>query len=300
MTTTKLMTRHPDFGRDPWLGPVDPLGLDSERHEFHLANPDHPRSQELFGSSPVFSGADTLSGDIQHLPDGLQVYMSYKDNYEGFDSPAGTLTLVKRFPTGIIAGLPWGYTSASNMSSLIRTAGSRRYVRWGAHYGFGPHICGPRTCGFPQVDWTQWDDHGADGSNIDRSMGAYLPAGMGNRPLLVPITIFGHVASLCADMEPGAMQIGEFGSWYDNVAMHPVPIHVVITIPEEEDLVASAVDGKGQVHVFVLIPHDKSDRTKGGKVFELYQQRTKRGGYGWTSDKQGVKAEAYYLGDVGG
>lgn len=75
-------------------------------------------------------------------------------------------------------GKPWLYTSAANSAALISTAvrlGHPRssYFLWSAHYGYGRHICGPRTCGFPQADGTQYADQipeNCDGSLIPTYM----------------------------------------------------------------------------------------------------------------------------------
>lgn len=70
---------------------------------------------------------------------------------------------------------PWVYSSASDMSTCNAYIGSRKAVRNAAHYGFGMHICGPESCGYPQVQWTQWINTGAHGENIDRQVGILLP-----------------------------------------------------------------------------------------------------------------------------
>ena len=61
---------------------------------------------------------------------------------------------------------PCIYTSVSNVGALVatlRAAGiARAGVRiWSAHYGKGPHMCGPASCGQTTIacDGTQWDDH---------------------------------------------------------------------------------------------------------------------------------------------
>jgi hypothetical protein len=73
---------------------------------------------------------------------------------------------------------------------------------------------------------------------------------------------------------------------------------VTITIPEDEDMITSATDGKGQVHVFVFVPKSKDDPRAGGTVFEMYEQKQDNGTFKWATDKHGVKAEAYHLGQV--
>lgn len=83
------------------------------------------------------------------------------------------------------------YTPASQISAVRAHAGSRRYLLMSAHYGAGPHICGPRTCGYPQADATQWDDHGPHGEHYDRTlMSAAFFAAFGPKPVSpIPIII---------------------------------------------------------------------------------------------------------------
>jgi hypothetical protein len=74
---------------------------------------------------------------------------------------------------------PCLYANASTIPAVISAlqgAGiARSQVRlWSAHYGLGPHICGPTSCkypGVPQMDGTQYTDqgHGLHGSQIDVS-----------------------------------------------------------------------------------------------------------------------------------
>lgn len=66
------------------------------------------------------------------------------------------------------------YTSASNVASLISTmtkAGiaRNRYMIWSAHYTGSAHICGPKTCGYPQADATQWTSS-YQGVSLDASL----------------------------------------------------------------------------------------------------------------------------------
>lgn len=68
---------------------------------------------------------------------------------------------------------PGLYCSASTMSQVVSDMldhGWKRneFLIVSAHYGSGPHICGPSTCHYPQADATQWDDKGAHGENTDR------------------------------------------------------------------------------------------------------------------------------------
>jgi hypothetical protein len=76
---------------------------------------------------------------------------------------------------------PCVYASVANFPAVLdelRVAGiTRAQVRlWAAHYGMGPHICGPASCnyfpGMPVFDGTQWTEQapGAHGSRIDASL----------------------------------------------------------------------------------------------------------------------------------
>lgn len=167
-----------------------------------------PNLEANLKAAHIYTGADTIAGDINLLPDGLDMYASYVDNFGGFGElaarfakPGGPFLLsITIFGNRAVCadmepgamnagdfphwydnvalkdnGPPWGYTSASNMQAVIDAAGGRPFIRWSAHYGFGPHICGPATCGYPQADWTQWDDVGPQGQNFDRSIGSVLP-----------------------------------------------------------------------------------------------------------------------------
>ena len=105
---------------------------------------------------------------------------------EGCDCEKGDLTpgqvpgWVKR-QMGRGVARPCVYASVANMppilSALAAAGISRPQVRLlSAHYGLGPHICGPATCkyfpGMPAMDGTQWTDlyGGAHGSLIDASL----------------------------------------------------------------------------------------------------------------------------------
>lgn len=64
------------------------------------------------------------------------------------------------------------YTSASQMADLIAVLDRSKLInavwRWSAHYTGAPHICGPKTCGYPQAHMTQWTDK-YQGGNRDAS-----------------------------------------------------------------------------------------------------------------------------------
>lgn len=74
---------------------------------------------------------------------------------------------------------PCLYASAGIMNLVhdnLTAAGLPRssYRLWSAHYGSGPHICGPDTCKLVKVacDGTQWTDAapGVNGSKVDESL----------------------------------------------------------------------------------------------------------------------------------
>ena len=101
------------------------------------------------------------------------------DCEKGDLTPAQVPSWVKRqMARGAV--LPCVYASAANIPAILSaltTAGIKRaQVRiWSAHYGLGPHICGPATCKYPGVpacDGTQFTDlaPGAHGSLIDQSL----------------------------------------------------------------------------------------------------------------------------------
>lgn len=166
----------------------------------------------------LYTGADTIGGDIGLLPDGLNMYASYVDNFGGYGElvarfgnapwkpfllsitifgnharcadvengamrPADLPHWYDNVAISDSVSPPWVYTSASNMGAVAQAMGGRKHIRWSAHFGAGEHICGPGTCGFPQADWTQWDDHGAHGENIDRSVGNWFPPSLTPAPI---------------------------------------------------------------------------------------------------------------------
>ncbi len=188
-----MVHEDPSFGWDPWLNPTtDPAKVAQE-------------------SASLFHGADTIAGDIGLLPLGLSMYASYVDGYGGYDQLVAAREATGAFllsitihggaahcadvqpgamapgqigkwlddtaivDSGLIPGVPWVYTQASSMAEANKHIGGRDVIRWSAHYGFGAHVCGPSTCGWPQADWTQWADEGAEGQNIDRSVGLIVP-----------------------------------------------------------------------------------------------------------------------------
>lgn len=202
------MGRHqdPSFGWDPWLNMATDPKLVAKQH------------LDLLRAGILFHGADTIGGDINLLPGGLDMYASYIDNFKGWnelvaakessgafllsitifggrahcaDCEPGAMSAsslpgwydnVALFDDGFNLSQPWVYTSASNMATVNHWMGGRSFIRFSAHYGFGSHVCGPGTCGFPQADWTQWDDKGAQGQNIDRDIGRVLPVLLPPKP----------------------------------------------------------------------------------------------------------------------
>ena len=197
----QLVHQDPTFGYDPWLN-ASP-------------SPPPFASSATAGASAAaaeYSGEDTIGQDISLLTPGQAMYASYvpPSIYAGWDqlvawakahaphafllsiTIAGSRARCADVEPGAMAtsdfahwydteaihdafGVPWGYTSASNMQALIDAAAGRRFVRFSAHYG-RPHICAPGTCGWPQADWTQWADAGPQSQNFDRSVGRLLPA----------------------------------------------------------------------------------------------------------------------------
>jgi hypothetical protein len=89
------------------------------------------------------------------------------------------------------------YTSASQIAAVRAAAGRRRYLLWSAHYGVGEHVCG--RCGYPGADATQFDDKGAHGEHIDRTVmsAAFLAAFAPKVPVLSAIpVVFRKVISM--------------------------------------------------------------------------------------------------------
>jgi hypothetical protein len=91
------------------------------------------------------------------------------------------------------------YCPASSIAAVRAAAGNRRYLLWSAHYGAGEHICGPGACQYPKADATQFDDHGAHGEHIDRTVmsPAFLAAFAPKVPALSAIpVVFRKVISI--------------------------------------------------------------------------------------------------------
>jgi len=69
------------------------------------------------------------------------------------------------------SGLPVIYCDASTLTAVLDAMNAARisrtsYLLWSAHYR-NEHICGPKTCGFPQADGTQWTTHS---ETVDQSL----------------------------------------------------------------------------------------------------------------------------------
>ena len=86
---------------------------------------------------------------------------------------------------------PVVYSSVVNMDHIAATMTANGFHRssyrlWSAHYGAGPHICGPSSCGLCRepCDGTQWTSS-ARGENLDQSLllDSFFPA----PPLPVPV-----------------------------------------------------------------------------------------------------------------
>jgi hypothetical protein len=195
-----LLHQDPTFGWDPWLGSVAP-----EDAQAALV-------QEIL-TSKVYYAEDTIGQDINLLTSGQAMYCSYvpPSIYAGWlglvswasvHAPHAFLLSITiaaararcgDFQPGAILNSqfkswydsnaikddvspPWGYTNIANMAALIAEADGRNFIKFSAHYGFGWHICGPKTCGYPvQCHWTQCFDVGPNGQNFDRSVGTFLP-----------------------------------------------------------------------------------------------------------------------------
>ncbi len=182
-----IVERSPDWGHDPVLNP-----------DYHPLDPDVPAVVAL----RYVKMADAIQGSLNELPDGWDAYASYIDNYGGYqelvqlkEKTGAFLLSITLFggaarcadvePGGMNASdlphwldhaaltdgsPPWVYTNAANMAVCNKFIGSRKVIRWSAHYA-GWHICGPSTCGYPQADITQCYDKGPNGENYDRSLG---------------------------------------------------------------------------------------------------------------------------------
>jgi peptidoglycan hydrolase-like protein with peptidoglycan-binding domain len=84
---------------------------------------------------------------------------------------------------------PVVYVSAASAQPVIGTLaaagiGRAAYRLWLAHYGFGAHICGPGSCGYPQADATQFTSK-ALGRSLDESLLA--DDFFGEQPLTFPV-----------------------------------------------------------------------------------------------------------------
>jgi hypothetical protein len=187
----QIVHKDPAFGYDAWLNPTPGAstaaaefeGEDTIGQDVGLLTP----GQALYASyvpPSIYAGWDQLVAWAKtHAPDAFLLSItiaSSRARCGDFEPGAmATADFAHWYDTQAIhddISVPWGYTNAANMQALINAAAGRKFVRFSAHYGFGPHICGPGTCGWPQADWTQWADSGPAGQNFDRSIGRILPA----------------------------------------------------------------------------------------------------------------------------
>lgn len=165
------------------ITPADlPVGYDSYLGYVDGNWPTAPVLRGRFPGKPVAS-LTVLGGD--HVADGCDIE-------NGDLSPAsGAAWIRRRVAAG--AWRPIAYASASVMPAVLTELAKLNVVRasvrlLSAHYGAGPHICGPGpgACGLVHIpmDGTQWTDTapGNSGSRIDASLlqndffGAHTPA----------------------------------------------------------------------------------------------------------------------------
>lgn len=111
----------------------------------------------------------------------ITIAVNPADDAEVLDVEAGDATiadvyawLLRQLARGVWR--PVIYTSAGNVDRLMLTMVANKFTRsqyrlWSAHYGDGPHICGPATCKLTQTacDWTQYTNR-ADNSSLDESL----------------------------------------------------------------------------------------------------------------------------------
>jgi hypothetical protein len=172
--------RSAKWGYEPWKGPgvkptKDANGLWLVPEDMTIA----------LAAQKIFTGADAIGEDLGLLPDGLNLYGSYVDGFGGYpqlEAERGEEAFILSYTVDGMPGLcfdcepramltsqlanwydtiawhdaegnVWGYMSTSNTQACINALGARKWIRVSAHFGHGPHICGPTTCGFPQADW---------------------------------------------------------------------------------------------------------------------------------------------------
>ena len=126
--------------------------------------------------------------------------------------------------------VPGLYCSASVVAEVIaemHQAGIPRedYLIVSAHFGIGPHICGPHTCGFPQADSSQWTDTGPHGENVDRllfseSCWPQKPLQSAHGLAVARLTYDSDRFSWHIEHEHGTFQHGDFDHWASCEVQH--------------------------------------------------------------------------------
>lgn len=91
------------------------------------------------------------------------------------DAPGWFREHQKRRP-GTRPGFYISISEAQALESVLRAHGIKRreYKLWTAHYTFHPHVCGPKTCGYPSkadgTQYTNWShEHSLDQSLLKES-----------------------------------------------------------------------------------------------------------------------------------
>ena len=150
-------------------------------------------------------------------------------------------------------GLPILYTYASNVAAMTSSAHSSGYTQG--------------------IDYYVWSAHPGGGQHICAPTVCGYPKADG--------TQCGYRAGNC-----------DF-SLFNDYVFAPIPAPVPIEVPEDESMITATTDGAGRLHVFVAVPHDSADASKGATVYELYQQDDKVHWTGGAAKQQ--KALAYKL-----
>jgi hypothetical protein len=186
------LTNHPEFDYSGGLFGAPKSRLLSK--SWRIKNGLRTSEVKLFGATATLLGADSLT--LPGMPTHLPVYAGYNsgrwnnwsaliawvsrnapgaklvsitpsvtkgsavlDVEPGDAVPADAPAFVRIGFTGEVAK-PVIYTSAGDLQAVINALSDAgiarsRYYLWSAHW-IGLHICGPNTCGYPQVDATQY------------------------------------------------------------------------------------------------------------------------------------------------
>lgn len=116
---------------------------------------------DVYGNTANAEGEDTEPGNIS-VPGAAAALAAEKAR--GVDRPIGYC------PESWAQALV-GAASAHGLSASATAAGRTDWRLLTAHYGQGPHICGPSTCGCQvEANGTQWIDVGPHGENVDQSI----------------------------------------------------------------------------------------------------------------------------------